>query len=177
MMWAISRVRKPMSKPKSNHRLALSAQAVVFSQPEKSASACPANTNSSIMDTPVMMSALVMGMLLTVRHAFRGRRFMLEKPMAAAVPATVAMAVARTDTSSVVCRASSTVRLFSSCTYQSRVKPPQTALDLESLKEKTMRTKMGAYKKRNIKNRNPLESTVFFFTAAPPLPHPRRSGS
>ena len=28
--------------------------------------------------------------------------------------------------------------------YQSRVKPPHTALDLESLKEKTISTKMGA---------------------------------
>ena len=133
-----------MSKPKSNHRLALSAQAVEFSQPEKSASAWPANTNSSIMDTPVMMSALVMGMLLTVRQAFRGRRFMLEKPMAAAVPTTVATAVARADTKRVVRRDWSTVRLFISWTYQSRVKPPHTALDLELLKEKAMSTRMGA---------------------------------
>ena len=69
---------------------------------------------------------------------------MLEKPMAAAVPTTVAMSVARMETSSVVCRAVSTVRFPSSSRYQSRVKPPQTALDLESLKEKTISTKMGA---------------------------------
>ena len=69
---------------------------------------------------------------------------MEEKPMAAAVPAMVAMTVARMDTSSVVWRASSTVRFSSSWAYQSRVKPPHTALDLESLKEKTMSTKMGA---------------------------------
>ena len=96
------------------------------------------------MDTPVMISALVRGMLFTVRHAVRARRRMEEKPMAAAVPATVAMSVARMETSRVVCRASSTVRFSRSWAYQSRVKPPHTALDLESLNEKTISTKMGA---------------------------------
>ena len=96
------------------------------------------------MDTPVMMSALVRGMLFTAIYSPRARRFMLEKPMAAAVPTTVAMSVASTETRRVVCSASSTVRLFSSSAYQSRVKPPQTALDLESLKEKTISTKIGA---------------------------------
>ena len=96
------------------------------------------------METPVIMSALVRGILFTARYIPLARRFMLEKPMAAAVPTTVAMAVARTDTSRVVRRASSTVLLCSSSRYQSRVNPPQTALDLESLKEKTIRTKMGA---------------------------------
>ena len=91
-----------------------------------------------------MMSALVRGMLFTVRHAVRARRRMEEKPRAAAVPAMVAMTVARMDTSSVVWRASSTVLFWNSSRYQSRVTPPHTALDLESLKEKTISTKMGA---------------------------------
>ena len=54
------------------------------------------------MDTPVMMSALVRGMLFTVNRKFLLRRRILEKPMAAAVPATVAISVARTDTRMVV---------------------------------------------------------------------------
>ena len=101
-------------------------------------------TKSSIIDTPVMMSALVRGMLFTARQTERVRPRRLKKPMAAAVPATVAMRVASTDTSRVVWRASSTVRFWKSSTYQSRVKPPHTALLLESLKEKAMSTKMGA---------------------------------
>ena len=40
------------------------------------------------MDTPVMMSALVRGMLFTVRQMPRKRLPRFRKPMAAAVPAT-----------------------------------------------------------------------------------------
>ena len=46
-----------------------------------------------------------MGMLLMVSSRCRGRRFMEWKPMAAAVPKTVAMSAASTDTVSVVLKA------------------------------------------------------------------------
>ena len=57
------------------------------------------------MDTPVIMSALVRGMLFTAISAWRLRRFMAAKPMEAAVPATMAISDASTLTSSVVWRA------------------------------------------------------------------------
>ena len=85
VMWATSSVPKPREKP----------------------SIFPVNTNSSIRLTPVMMSALVMGMLLMVISRCRGRRFMAWKPMAAAVPRTVAISAASTDTVRVVLNAES----------------------------------------------------------------------
>ena len=104
-----------------------------------------------------MMSALVRGMLLMVIQTVRALRFMLAKPMEAAVPATVAMAAERTDTSRVVWRASSTYLSWNSSAYHWREKPPQTAL------------------KTRIKKS--LLKIPLRFTAAPPPPHPRRSGS
>ena len=52
--------------------------------------------------TPVTMSAFIMGMLLTVIRASRLRRPRLYRPMAAKVPATVAMRVASRETSRVI---------------------------------------------------------------------------
>ena len=52
-----------------------------------------------------MMSALVMGMLLMVMSRWRGLRLMEWKPMAAAVPSTVAITAASTDTVNVVLKA------------------------------------------------------------------------
>ena len=96
------------------------------------------------MDTPVMMSALVRGILFTVMHTWRVRRFRLRKPMAAAVPMTVEMTAASTDTARVTHSASRMVLFWKSWTYQFRVKPVHTALDLAALKEKTTSTRMGA---------------------------------
>ena len=48
------------------------------------------------------MSAFIMGILFTVSRASRRRRPRLYSPMAAKVPAAVAMAVASRETSSVV---------------------------------------------------------------------------
>ena len=96
------------------------------------------------MDTPVMMSALVRGMLFTVRQMPRKRLPRFRKPMAAAVPATVEMTAARADTARVVARALRMRVLWNSWVYQVREKPPHTVRELASLKEKTMRMRMGA---------------------------------
>ena len=90
------------------------------------------------------MSALVMGMLLTVSSGLRQRFFMLKKPTAAMVPAAVAITVESRETSRVADRALMICRSCTSSTYQRRVKPCQTVRLLESLKEKTMSTKIGA---------------------------------
>ena len=103
-----------------------------------------ASRKSSIMDTPVMISALVRGMLLTVRQMLRNRRRRLRNPMAAAVPMTVEITAARAETASVTASALRIMSFWKSCRYQSRVKPAHTALLLEALKEKTTRTRMGA---------------------------------
>ena len=108
------------------------------SQPAKKA------TNSRQRLTPVTMSALVMGMLLTVSSGLRQRFFMLKKPTAAMVPAAVAITVESRETSRVADRALMICRSCTSSTYQRRVKPCQTVRLLESLKEKTMSTKIGA---------------------------------
>ena len=96
-MWAISSVPKP------NFRLGrrtspwspLNQSAKSFQKPKKA-------TNKRHMDTPVTISAFMTGMLLTVIRGLRHLRRMLERPMAAKVPATVAMTVESRDTSSVV---------------------------------------------------------------------------
>ena len=90
------------------------------------------------------MSALVMGMLLTVIRGRRQRFFMWNRPTAAMVPAAVAITVASRDTSRVVHSALVMARSRTSSSYQRRVKPCHTVRLLESLKEKTISTKMGA---------------------------------
>ena len=70
--------------------------------------------------------------------------------MAAAVPITAA---ARAETKAiirVVDRALIMERLSNICRYQSRVKPPHRALDLDWLKDNTIIVRMGAYKKIRI---------------------------
>ena len=109
-------------------------------KPSEKPSRFPVNTNSSIRETPVMMSALVMGMLLMVMSRLRGRRFMEKKPMAAAVPRMVAMTEASTDTVSVVLKADRISSSWNSSVYQWKEKPDQTVRLLESLKEKMMRS-------------------------------------
>ena len=95
------------------------------------------------MDTPVMMSALVRGMLLMVVTTVRLRRRKLVKPMAAAVPMMVEITAARMETASVTHRASRIMEFWNNSLYQSRVKPDHTDRLLDALKENTMSTKMG----------------------------------
>ena len=64
--------------------------------------------------------------------------------MAAAVPATVAMTAASTETSTVVWRASMICEFWNRRTYHWREKPPQVVRLLRALKENAISTKMGA---------------------------------
>ena len=63
-------------------------------------------TNSRHKDTPVTMSAFIMGILPTVFNGSRQRRRMLNRPMAAKVPAMVEMTVAKMAMSRVLDTAS-----------------------------------------------------------------------
>ena len=74
----------------------LLTQTAKLCQPPKKA------TKSRHRETPVTISAFIMGMLFTVVRMCRGRRRMAWKPMAAKVPAKVATTVARRETRSVV---------------------------------------------------------------------------
>jgi len=73
----------------------LNQTAKAFHRPKKA-------TNNRHMETPVTISAFMTGMLFTVIRGVRHRRRILARPMAAKVPATVAISVESTDTSSVV---------------------------------------------------------------------------
>jgi hypothetical protein len=96
------------------------------------------------MDTPVIISALVMGMLLTERITFLLFLPIFIRPKAVKVPNTVAMAAASTDTIMVVPKALIMEESWNSSTYHFREKPVQLARLLDSLNENAMSTKMGA---------------------------------
>ena len=133
-MWAINSVPKPMCRwtGRRMRPCAPFSHRAKASQPPKNA------TNSRHRLTPVTMSALVMGMLLTVISGPRHRFFILKKPIAAMVPAPVAETRRVDDRALMICRSRT------SSPYHRRVKPCQTVRLLESLKEKTISTKIGA---------------------------------
>jgi hypothetical protein len=60
----------------------------------------------------------------------------------------VAMTEERRAITTVLYKAFMICRSLNSSKYQLRVKPDQFALDLEALKEKIIRMRMGAYKNR-----------------------------
>ena len=112
-----------------------------------------ANTNSSIIETPVTISGFTMGKLVMFIMTRFGSRFMEFMPMAAMVPSTVEAMAAATAIISVFLRASIISRSSKSFSYQRRENPLNTvrlAVSV-SLKEKTISTKMGAYRNRNIR--------------------------
>ena len=112
-----------------------------------------ADTNSSISETPVTISGFTMGKLVIFIMMRLGNRFMPLIPMAATVPRTVDTAAETTAISSVLRRASMISRSSNSFRYQRRENPPHTTrLPVSvSLKENTISTKIGAYKKRNMR--------------------------
>jgi hypothetical protein len=71
--------------------------------------------------------------------------------MAAMVPIMVAITAELTPIRSVEYRELIMVRSWNSSTYQRRVNPPHTPLERASLKEYTMSTAMGRYRKANTK--------------------------
>ena len=112
-----------------------------------------ADTNSSISDTPVTISGFTMGKFVMFIMIRLGRRFMPLIPMAAAVPSAVDTTAATTAISRVLRRASRISLSSNSFLYQRRENPPHTArLPVSvSLKENTMSTRIGAYKKRKMR--------------------------
>ena len=110
-MWAINSVPKP--------RVSRSGSTTSDCQPlTHTAKLCHPlknTTNSRHRLTPVTMSAFIIGMLFTAISVSRGLRRMAKKPMAANVPASVAMIVASRDTSSVVYTLCMMSRFWNSC--------------------------------------------------------------
>ena len=84
--------------------------------------------------------------------------------MAPKSPRAQAMIDERTARVKVVQRASVIAWLLKRATYHFRVKPPQTTLDLESLKLNMTSTAMGAYKKIMSSAIYILPNTRDFFT-------------
>ena len=87
----------------------------LLTQPAKAPQPLKNTTNSRHRLTPVTMSAFIIGMLFTAISVSRGLRRMAKKPMAANVPASVAMIVASRDTSSVVYTLCMMSRFWNSC--------------------------------------------------------------
>jgi hypothetical protein len=75
-------------------------------------------------------------------------------PRAAAVPSIVARIEDVRVILTVVQRALIIVSFVGKLKYHLSVKPPQTTRDIELLKDKTMSTKIGAYKNRNMTRPN-----------------------
>jgi hypothetical protein len=73
---------------------------------------------------------------------------MLLIPMEAAVPIIVAIKADKKAIIKVVYRASIISSFWNNFLYQSNVKPPHLLLDLEELKESTIKTRIGAYKNK-----------------------------
>ena len=142
----------------STERITYGRQKVICARmmdsiPSSQSNALATNTNSSIRETPVTISGLTIGKFVTfITRRFR-HFFILLMPMAAAVPSTVANIAATRAIIRVFFRASSSIRSSNIWTYHLKVKPDQTVLLFvaESLKEKTIRTTIGAYKKIKIK--------------------------
>ena len=98
--------------------------------------------------------------------------------MAAMVPRIVATIMAMTETSSVVARLFKIRVSEKRSAYQWKEKPVQTVRLLESLKEKMISTRMGAYMKISARIMHTRANTLFFrFIAAPPFPRRHRTGS
>ena len=152
----------------------------LLTQPAKVPHPLKKATNSRHRLTPVTISAFIMGMLFTIISGSRALRRMAWKPMDAKVPATVAMTVASRLTSSVVYTLCIMMRFWNSFAYHIREKPFHTVLLFPALKENTISSTMGAYRKMPVsamKKRLPNRTSLFFFTASPPVPRLHRSDS
>ena len=101
-MWASSMVPKPRWRRVGSSM----ALWMVLNHWAKAPQPWKKATKNRHRDTPVTMSAFIMGMSLTTSRASRRRLDREYRPMAANVPAAVAMAVASRETSRVVYRLS-----------------------------------------------------------------------
>ena len=108
-----------------------------------SLSSVPVKAKSSASETPVTISGLVMGMLVSVITAARSRPRALWRPTAAMVPRIVARTLERTAIIREFNNSRKRSESRKSSPYCERVKPLKTAMSLPVLKLATASTTMG----------------------------------
>ena len=136
-------------------------------------------TNKSIRETPVTISGLTIGRLVTFIIMRRTHLLRIPlSPMAATVPSTVATAAATTAMISVFLSASIIMRSSNRRAYHRSEKPENTErlIVSESLKEKIIKTKIGAYRKRKTRKVYTFDAT-FISSALPRAFRRRRTDS
>ena len=119
-------------------------------------------TNKSIKETPVTISGLIIGILVTFIIRDFGSFFILCMPIAARVPRIVEAMLARVAIIIVFIKDEIIILLLNKRSYQSKVKPLKTERLFVSLNEKTISTKIGTY--RNIKTRAIYTFPSFFMS-------------
>ena len=107
-------------------------------------------TKSSMSDIPVTISAFNSGMLVAPSISVVPRFFIALMPMAASVPISVESTAAQSVICSVMISAFMIVLSVKQEAYHFKVNPPHTTLDLELLKERTTKTKIGRYKNKKM---------------------------
>ena len=125
------------------------------------------------------ISALSIGMFVTVINTTRGSRFIRFIANAAAVPSSVAASADTSAISSVVPKASMISREENRLSYHFRLKPPHFPRKRDSLKESTINVTIGPYKKTKIKNKYtfPHAPAILFPTISPLPPHLYHNGT
>src|SRR6218665_1030508 len=114
-------------------------------------------TKNSSSDTPVITSGTTSGALMRAMKAVRPRNFLyLTMANAASMPRSTELVADSSAIFSESLSPSMTSVSLATRSYHLSVKPPHSATIFESLKEKTIRVKMGRYK-----NRAPSESHIF----------------
>ena len=101
-------------------------------------------------DIPVMISAFNSGMLVAPSISVVPRFFIALMPMAASVPISVESTAAQSVICSVMISAFMIVLSVKQEAYHFKVNPPHTTLDLELLKERTTKTRIGRYKNKKM---------------------------
>ena len=107
-------------------------------------------TKSSMSDIPVTISAFNSGMLVAPSISVVPRFFIALMPMAASVPISVESTAAQSVICSVMISAFMIVLSVKQEAYHFKVNPPHTTLDLELLKERTTKTRIGRYKNKKM---------------------------
>ena len=131
----------------------------------------PINANRSIIEIPVTRSGLTIGSCVIDSTTARGRFFMECRPIAVAVPITVARMLEITATSSVVSNASITSPSEKSAVYAPNENPFHIAAERESVNDITSITAMGRYINSTTMPRYaPFKNLPNFFTRGFLLP-------
>jgi hypothetical protein len=110
------------------------------------------NTNNNIIDIPVIISGLSIGKFVTLIKIFLKIFLVFTMPTAAKVPRIVATAEATMAMIRVLENADNISVLFINLIYHLKVKPCQTTLLFELLKEYIINIAIGEYKKRKKRN-------------------------